>query len=352
MLRLNSKITFTSKTTNQEIIFDFVNDVEIETSYENLTDTAKIKLPRKLNFNGKPIVVGLDSLFKRGDKVKIELGYFPNLRTVFNGYITKIATNAPLEISCEDSMFILKQTIVTYPKKYSLVTQGKSGKHLKKAKVISSKITLQDLLDNIIPDEIEYKCLIDSNIGSFRASNVSVAKVLDTLKNDYGFYSYFVDGVLQVGLASDSSDTNEAEFDFEENIISDTSLEYQRKDDVRLRVKAISINSSDNSRITLDVGDDDGVQKTVYTQNTSESDLKKFADLKLEELKYEGYKGKFETFGEPYVRHGDIAKLVSKKYPEKNGTYQIVSITRNFGVDGYRQNIEIGIGKTKNNGIK
>ena len=87
MLRLNSKITFTSKATGDEIVFDFVNNVEINTSYENLTDTAKITLPRKLNFDGKPIVVGVTSLFKRGDKVKIELGYFPNLRTVFNGYI-------------------------------------------------------------------------------------------------------------------------------------------------------------------------------------------------------------------------------------------------------------------------
>ncbi len=343
MLRLYSKITFTSKTTGNDIVFDFVNNIELESSYENLTDTAKIILPRKLNFDGKPIVVGVNSLFKRGDKVKIELGYFPNLRTVFNGYVTKLSTNSPLVIECDDSMFILKQTIVTYPKKYSLVTQGKSGRHLKHAKKISAKITLKELLDNIIPNEVEYKCLLDVNIGSFRASNASVAKVLETLKSDYGFYSYFVDGVLNVGLASDASDTKTVGFEFEENIIDDTSLEYQRKEDIRLKVKAISINSSDNKRITVDVGDDDGVQKTVYTQNTTEADLLKFANLKLDALKYEGYKGKFETFGEPFVRHGDNAKLTSKKYPEKNGTYSIISVNRSFGMDGYRQIIELGI---------
>jgi hypothetical protein len=344
MLRLKSKITFTNKTQGTEIVFDFVNDVEIESSYENLTDTARITIPRKLNFDGQPIVVGLNSLFKRGDKVKIELGYFPNLRTVFNGYITKISTNAPIVIECDDAMYILKQTIVTYPKKYSLITQGKTGKHLKKAKVISDKITLQELLDNIIPDDVEYKCLLDVNIGSFRASNVSVARVLDTLKSDYGFYSYFdIDGVLNVGLASNASTTNTLEFGFEDNIIDDSSLSYQRKDDVRLKVKAISINSSDNSRITVDVGDDDGVQKTVYTQNTTESDLIKFANLKLDALKYEGYNGTFETFGEPFVRHGDAGKLTSKKYPEKNGTYSITSVNRHFGMNGYRQRIQLGI---------
>jgi hypothetical protein len=343
MLRLNSKITFTSKADDSEIVFDFVNNVEIESSYENLTDTAKITLPRKLNFDGKPVVVGNNSIFKRGDKVKIELGYFPNLRTVFTGYISKLSTTSPMVIECDDAMFILKQTIVTYPKKYSIVTQGKTGKHLKKPKVISSKITLQELLDNIIPDEIEYKCLLDVNIGSFRASNASVAKVLDTLKSDYGFYSYFVNGVLNVGLASDASDTITQEFEFEENIIDDTRLEYQRKDDVRIKVKAISINSADNSRITVDVGDDDGAQKTVHTQNATEADLKKFANLKLETLKYEGYSGSFTTFGEPFIRHGDLAKLISKKYPEKNGTYTVVSVKRSLGMSGYRQDIELGI---------
>lgn len=343
MLRLNSKITFTSKTDGSQIVFDFVNKVEIESSYENLTDTATITLPRKLNFNGKALVTGNNSLLKRGDKVKIELGYFPRLRTVFTGYIKTLTTNSPLVIECDDEMFVLKQTIVTYPKKYNLVTQGKSGKNLKHPKVISAKVTLKELLDNIIPDDIEYKCLLDVNIGSFRASNASVAKVLDTLKSDYGFYSYFVDGVLNVGLAADASVTNTELFEFEENIIDESDLEYQRKDDVRLRVKAININSADNSRTTVDVGDDDGVQKTVYTQNSTETDLQKFAILKLIELKYEGYKGSFETLGEPYVKHGDAAKLVSKKYPEKNGTYSIVGVNRTFGMDGYRQRIELGI---------
>lgn len=344
MLRLYSKITFTSKTTGEEIVFDFVNEVSIETSYENLTDTAKITIPRKLNFEGKPIAVGVDSIFKRGDKVKIDLGYFPDLRTVFNGYISRVSPKTPIVLECEDEMFLLKSTIVTYPKKYSLVTQGKTGKKLKKPKVISANITLKELLDNIIPNEIEYKCLLDVNIGSFRASNASVAKVLDVLKSDYGFYSYFVDGVLNVGLANDSSDTNIIEFKFEENIIDDSSLDYQRSEDMRLKVKAVSLNSKDNSKIDVEVGDDDGALKTFYTQNATESALKEFANLKLTEWKYEGFRGSFKTFGEPFVRHGDTAKLISDKFPEKDGLYEIVSVRRTFNTtDGYKQDIELGI---------
>lgn len=343
MLRLQSKITFTSKIDGTEIVFDFVNEVEIETSYENLTDTAKITIPRKLNFDGKPIAVGVDSIFKRGDSVKIELGYFPDLRTVFEGYVSKVNPKTPIVLECEDKMFILKNTNVTYPKKYSVITTGKKGKKLKRPKVISANITLINLLDNIIPEDIEYKCLLDVNIGSFRANDVSVARVLDVLKSDYGFYSYFVNGILNVGLAADASDTQTIEYKFEEQIIDDTSLDYQREDDIRVRVKAVSLNSSDNSKIEVEVGDDDGALKTYHTQNADEPALRKFAELSLKESKYEGFRGSFTTFGEPYVRHGDTAKLISDKFPEKNGLYEVVSVKRIFGMDGYKQDIELGI---------
>jgi hypothetical protein len=324
MLRLNSKITFTSKTDGTEIVFDFVNSVEIESSYENLTETAKITIPRKLNFDGKPIAVGLNSIFKRGDSVKIELGYFPDLRTVFNGYITKVSPKTPIVLECEDNMFILKQTIIT---KYSKTT-----------------VTLKQLLTDIIGTVVDFRTLLEVNLGSFKISNASVAQVLDTLKSDYGFYSYFVDGVLNVGLASDASDTQTIEFKFEESIIDDSSLEYQREEDMRLKVKAVSINSSDNSKTEVEVGDEDGALKTFHTQNATESALRKFAELKLAEWKYEGFSGSFKTFGEPYIRHGDACKLVSDKIPEKNGTYEVVSVKRSFNTeDGYKQDIEIGI---------
>lgn len=323
MLRLQSKITFTSKTDGTEIVFDFVNEVEIETSYENLTDTAKITIPRKLNFDGKPIAVGVDSIFKRGDSVKIELGYFPDLRTVFEGYISKVNPKTPIVLECEDKMFILKTTIIS---KYS-----------------KTSVTLKNLLTDIIGDVVEFRTLLDVELGSFKVSNASVAKVLDTLKSDYGFYSYFVNGVLNVGLAADASDTQTIEYKFEENIIDDSSLEYQRSEDMRLKVKAVSINSSDNSKIEAEVGDDDGALKTFYTQNATLEGLRQFANLKLTEWKYEGFSGSFTTFGEPYIRHGDTAKLISDKFPEKNGLYEVVSVKRIFGMDGYKQDIELGI---------
>ena len=68
-------------------LFDFVNQVDINSSWDMLTDTATIIIPKKITFEGKPIVAGSNSLFKRGDKVEINLGYGNNLNKVFTGYI-------------------------------------------------------------------------------------------------------------------------------------------------------------------------------------------------------------------------------------------------------------------------
>ncbi len=60
MLRLISKITFNqydrvAKTYGKDVVFEFCESVEINSSFENFTDTAKITFPRKLSMNGKNI---------------------------------------------------------------------------------------------------------------------------------------------------------------------------------------------------------------------------------------------------------------------------------------------------------
>jgi len=114
MLILNSKTTIITQD-NKNIVFSFINSVEITSSSNNLTSTALITIPRKLTFEGKNIVAGLNTLIRRGDYVEIELGYFPNLRRVFIGYITEIDINSPMKIRCEDEMYLLKNKMVIFP---------------------------------------------------------------------------------------------------------------------------------------------------------------------------------------------------------------------------------------------
>ena len=57
---------------------------------------------------------------------------------------------------------------------------------------------------------------------------------------------------------------------------------------------------------------------------------------------YNGFYGKFTTFGEPFVRHGDRINIIDKKNPEKNGVYFAKSVEYPFGWGGYFQEIELG----------
>jgi hypothetical protein len=360
MLNCISKITITP-VGGKPFEIDFVNEIDIHTSYDKMTDTAKVVFPRNINYEGKNVFVGDSALFKRKDAIKIELGYAPKLRTIFEGFITKIGASNPIVVECEDQMFSLKNSKITYPEKRGTITNGKpskkypNGRVLKKPIIVTDPITLSQLLDYMVThleNEIKYKIIVnnaagtaivdDVNLGNFSCTKVSATEILDTLKSVYGLYSYFKEGILHVGLPYNSGESNTEEFAFEETIINGDDLEYQQANDLNLKVVAISMNS-DNTKKEIEVGDTDGSQRTYYTYNANDKDLKVFADSKLKEIKYTGYNGKILTFGEPHVKHGDIAKITSVKFPEQDGNYIVVGVNYNLSVEnGYKQTIDVG----------
>lgn len=352
MLKCISKITITNQDTNKPLSLDFITDVDVKTSYDKMTNTATVVFPRNINYEGENIFTGRNALFRRKDRIKIELGYSPKLRTIFEGYITKIGASNPIKIECEDLMFSLKNSKITFPNKTGVITTSNSGRVLKTPITVTSNVTLSQLMDYIMPNDINYSIIVsnstgtgvlnDVNLGKFTATNVSITEILDTLRSDYGLYSYFQNNVLYVGLPINASSSNTEEFAFEETIIDGNDLEYQQADDLNLKVVAISM-QSDNTKKQIEIGDNDGSQRTYYTYNSTDDELKVFANLKLKEIKYTGYNGKFMTFGEPHVKHGDIAKITSKKYPEQDGYYTIVGVDYKMSVDdGYKQTIDIG----------
>jgi hypothetical protein len=138
------------------------------------------------------------------------------------------------------------------------------------------------------------------------------------------------------------NDGRNHKFDFNKNIFQKHSLEFRKLEDVSFQVKAISI-MSDNSRIEPDgvIGDADGEKRTYHYYNIDKEELTRRANQELEKLKYDGYRGSFKTFGQPAVMHGDTVTLRDVKYPEREGTYIVKSVNREFGQKGYSQTIVI-----------
>jgi len=260
MLRLISNITIGTKS------FNYVNRLNVSSSWKQFTDTANIVIPNRFLKNGETIVAGSDNVFKRGDKVKIEIGYFDQdaenkgLKTVFTGYVSRIKSGSPFEIGCEDEMFLLKQKTFT-----------KSWK----------SVSLNELIADLVTD-IPFEC-VSAELGQFKITRVNVVQVLDELKKTYGLTSFIRGGKLFVGVPYSGAGV-EHEFDFQKNIIS-SNLDFQRDDDVKIKVTAISM-LPDNSKITVETGDSDGDNRTLTFYNLSKSELKNAADREIEKLKY------------------------------------------------------------------
>lgn len=331
MFQAQCEISITSEGTNRNISFNFVHSIEIESSYENLTDTCKIVIPRKLTFDGLPLFNGDNPIFRRGDKIEVSMGYVPNITKVFTGYIKNVGSNVPTVLECEDEMYLLKQYTVNYPSKVGLEERILKAPLKYHPLTIQPTLKLNELLDYCLPN-IDFETVDNINLGKFTIIKASPAKVLDKLKSEYGLYSYFRNGKLHVGFANDASVTSEAEFKMEEVVINSDTLEWQRAEDVRIKCVAISMNS-DNSKTQVEFGDEDGNQITITKQDMDAKSLEFAAKEWIKENKYTGYRGEVETFGEPVMKHGDRIKLTSVKLPERDGTYLIKKVKRVYSVD-------------------
>jgi hypothetical protein len=323
MLRLRNAITITQVSTdtrirNKVLYFPFVTDVEVVKSFENQTQTAFIRLPRNLKYQDKNIYAGTDPLFLRGDKIKIEAGYYPNLTTRFEGYISKIGNNIPVEIKCEDEMFLLKQ--VTSP-------------------VLSySEVSLDTLLKEMIGTTVKY-ANIKASLGRVRIHKASISDVLYKLRSEYGIYSFFQDGILKVGTPF-YEPKKRATFLFERQII-EHSLDYLRSEDVRIQVKGVLIDKN-GVKTEKYYGPKEGDLRTVTQYGGTIEGLDRLAEDKLSTLTYTGYYGSFTTLLEPAVEPGDYAIINSYKMPERNGTYLIKSVETKLSTSGGgRQKIEL-----------
>ncbi|MDP1812333.1 MAG: hypothetical protein Q8K66_13105 [Sediminibacterium sp.] len=302
-------------------------EIEIVNAVDSLTDTCKITIPRKFQWDGRHIALGDDPILKRKDKVIVKAGYDGNIETEFIGYIKNIKSGVPVTIECEDSMMLLKQSEHT--------------------RAYATGLVLRKLLTDILPTDVEFVCA-DTTLGDYRFSKVSAAQILEDLHKRYGLFSYFrlitepgqeTRPVLYVGFMYSTDHRMEADFEFGHNIIDGNDLVYKREEDVRLKVKVIGIKRN-NVRHEEQVGDPDGELRTVHYYNTDNSLLKERAEKDLKRFKYTGYYGSFLTFGEPSIQKGDVAHMIGNQY-HPDGKYLIKKVTKRIGVtSGYKQTIE------------
>ncbi len=296
---------------------DFVTAVEITRDTEKLTAEAKITLPKKLKWNGSAEIP-----VRRGDAVRISLGYDNNLQLAFVGYVRDVGFKTPVVITCEDDMFKLKQ-MPAQKKAYRSVT-----------------------IEKLLKDQgITYRLNVmgEQSLGAYRVTADTVAALLGKL-SEQGIRSFFRyengEPVLYCGVLFDRDSTPSQVFRSGLNIISDESLKQQKAENMRLHVKAVSL-MPNNKKIKVEVGDADGEHRTLHTYNKTERELKAWAEQEVKRLKRDGLTGSFTTFGASLVDPLDAIGIIIDG--TKMGVYQVKKNLIKYGDSGFRQEITLGL---------
>ena len=363
MLRLNSKITVTAteftidsggasfSVDEVKTIFTTLVTLETVSTWENLLDTLTIELPNNFQRDNRPITVGEEGFFKRGDAIKVEVGYFPTFNLIFEGFIRTITLKTNVVIEAEDEGYKLKQINNNFTLK---------GTDLAK------------LVDTITAGQQIATEIINADLGDFKAKNVTSLQVLEELKKTYGLVCFFRDKTLNIGLPYDGTPAKHT-FYLEgiddgtpvqiqslaagnaENvgIIIDDALDYINAAEVKLYIEGKSM--QDNNALIENYASYDPDGKVVYTTKApdgqkggsytvpgiSAKELKERITQMLVNAYSTGISGGFSTFTEPAVNHGDQVTLVSYKYPEKEGTFLVKKVVNKFGTGGGRQEVEL-----------
>src|SRR6056297_2904413 len=86
-----------------------ITSFECYSTFDQLTDTATIEVPRKIKYNGKRFYIGMSdqALIKREQPVRVELGYDDNNTSIFEGYVVSVANQVPVTIEVQDAMLLL-----------------------------------------------------------------------------------------------------------------------------------------------------------------------------------------------------------------------------------------------------
>lgn len=309
----------------EKYAFNVAETIHIENSTEKISDIAKVTLPREfkqVQESNNSISIAKKRLLdfiKVGDKIKIEAGYDGDLDTEFEGYITKIGAEIPIELECEDEMYLLKK--------------------MKPINKTFSDVSLKKFLEFITPG-YEIKTF-ETHLGKIALENVTPFAALQEIKSKYPFKFFFRGKVLNAGLSNDFEGQGKHEFNLQRNVRKGGDLKYETQEDRKYWIKAISKQKGTSKEITYEFGDKGESERTLHCPlNLNKEQVKQYAEDSIKKLRYDGYGGGFESWCYPRTKAGDSAELTDPNYPDKHrdGIYYINEVITDINAsDGIKR---------------
>lgn len=305
--------------------FSSINEVEITKTVEELADTAIIKMPTKFKVRQNNDLKYTEEVIKVGDPVKIKLAYEGKYEGVeFVGFVARLKTKIPLEIHCEDAMWLLRRKNIT--KSFG-------------------KTTMKSILEEVVKDTpIQLsKRIPDVPLDKYIIKDANGTQVLQGMKENLAMTVFLEDdGTLYCGLQQATNIGQRVIYDLNYNLV-ENNLEFKMADDKKFKVIYTWTDPKDNKKKKFEAGDDGGEVRNVnLPMMKDEKFLTEMAKKTLKELKYDGFEGDVTSFLIPYATRGMAAEIRDKEHKNREGNYFIKSVVTTFGTSGARRKATLG----------
>jgi hypothetical protein len=304
-----------------------VERVEVESSTSLLADTCVITLPgQSLNRT-----FDLEKYVKRGDAVTVRLGYDDQLNTEFVGYVKTVKPNSPMQIECEDALYLTRREIAS--KVFKNTTAVDVAKYVV-AQLNKDLPPLQQLTLKATATGFQFR--------TFSIHQATGFEVLEKLRSETGLAIFARGQEVNLHLQHGYNAGKTTIYDFERNVEESNDLEYVRADEAKVLVK-VTGKDAKGKKIEATAGEKGGDVRIINRPTVSDvASLKKIATETLKASQYEGYRGGIRSWLQPYTERGYSAKVRDVTYPEREGNYYVTSVKVEFSANGGVRTVALG----------
>lgn len=308
-----------------DFVFRSVNEVEITKSVNELVDTAIIKMPTKFKIRQNNEQKYIEEVIKPGDEVKITLAYEGKYEGVeFTGFVKKVNPKIPMEIHCEDAMWLLRRKNIS-----------KSWKKTTLKEVLQEIVSGTGIkLSKRVPDVALESWIIRSKNGTQALQEIKETMAMSVFLED--------DGTLYCGLQQATNVGQVVKYDLNYNLV-ENNLEFKTSDEKKIKVIYSWTDKKTNKKKTYTAGDEGGEERK-FTLNSvvDEKIMQSMADKVLKEAKYDGFEGDITSFLIPFATRGMAAEIIDKEHKNREGNYFIKTVVTTYGTGGARRKVTLG----------